>query len=122
MVQSPGLIGSSTDNDDDFDEDNIPGFSHPTLAAQTPLPDKGKGRAPPEQLAPPSGAGGRPLSPSVSGNIGTSNTNGAGGGRGARKTLGGMQVETRYDVSVFVLGSGLTGHTDIQVSILLTSL
>jgi len=47
----------SKDNDEDFDEDNMPGFSHPSLAAQSPLPDKGKGRAPPEQLAPPSGRG-----------------------------------------------------------------
>lgn len=84
-----------TDNDDDFDEDNIPGFSHPSLAAQLPLPDKGKSRAPPEQLAPPSGTGGAPQSPTVSGNIGTSSS---GSQRGARKTFGGVQVETRYDV------------------------
>jgi hypothetical protein len=84
------------DNDDEFDEDNIPGFSHPSLAAQSPLPDKGKGRAQPEQLAPPSSAGGRPQSPNVSGNIGSSNANGGAGGKGARRTFGGVQVETRY--------------------------
>jgi hypothetical protein len=84
------------DNDDDFDEDNIPGFSHPSLAAQSPVPDKGKSRAPPEQLAPPSGAGGSPQSPIVTGNIGSSSGGGSGGQTGARRTFGGVQVETRY--------------------------
>lgn len=87
------------DNDDDFDEDNIPGFSHPSLASPG-IPDKGKGRAPPEQLALPSGNGGQgPMqSPGVSGRIGTPvpNGNGGSGGRGARRTVGGVQVETRY--------------------------
>jgi len=80
------------DNDEDFDEDNIPGFAHPSIAAQ--LPDKGKGRAPPEQLAPPSAAGGRPQSPNISGNIGSSDRT-AGSGD-SRRTIGGVQVETRY--------------------------
>lgn len=87
------------DNDDDFDEDNIPGFSHPSLnGAPSPLPDKGKSRAPPEQLAPPSGAGGRPQSPSVTGNIGGSSQSGGSGsgGRGGRRSVGGVQVEQRY--------------------------
>jgi protein YIPF6 len=98
----------SKDNDEDFDEDNIPGFSHPTLAAQSPLPGKGKGRAPPEQLAPPSGAGGRPQSPNVSGNIGSTNANGN-VGAGTRRTIGGVQVETRYESIYFWIEDSLTG-------------
>ncbi|PPR03073.1 hypothetical protein CVT24_012386 [Panaeolus cyanescens] len=85
------------DDDDDLDDDNIPGFSHPSMA-QSPLPDKGKGRAPyvPEQLAPSSAtANGSTSSPhQLSGNIGSSIQNAA---RPAnRQTVGGMQVETRY--------------------------
>jgi len=81
------------DDDDDLDEDDIPGFSHPTIA-QSPLSaNKGKTRArEPEQLAPPSSENGR-ASPSLSGNIGSGP---AGGSRSARQTVGGMQVETRY--------------------------
>lgn len=91
------MTGCIIDNDDDFDEDNIPGYTHPSLGsnANSPAPDKGKSRAPTEQLAPPS-SGGAPRSPSLSGNIGSSSTPNVGGGRGARKTVGGVQVETRY--------------------------
>ncbi|KAI0058167.1 Yip1-domain-containing protein [Artomyces pyxidatus] len=73
------------DEDDDLDEDDIPGYS---LSPHSPIPDKGKGRAP-DQLAPPSGS---PL-PGVSGNIGSSSD---ASNRPARQTLGGVQVETRY--------------------------
>lgn len=81
------------DDDDDFDEDNIPGFSHPTLAQSSQNSDKGKARAhEPEQLAPPSGttqSGGTGLS----GNIGSS-TNAQ--RAASRQTVGGLQVETRF--------------------------
>ncbi|KAJ7678901.1 hypothetical protein DFH06DRAFT_1165183 [Mycena polygramma] len=80
-------------NDDDSDEDDIPGFTHPSMAApQSPQPyGKGKGRArEPEQLAPPSSGNGR-ASPSLSGNIGS------GPARPSRSTVGGVQVERRYN-------------------------
>ncbi|KAI0671791.1 Yip1-domain-containing protein [Trametes maxima] len=82
-------------DDDDLDEESIPGFTHPGLASNpiSPVPgDKGKARAP-EQLAPPSGSG----SASVSGNIGTP-VEGSSSGvqRSNRRTVGGVQVETRY--------------------------
>ncbi|KAJ7455370.1 hypothetical protein B0H11DRAFT_2067818 [Mycena galericulata] len=78
------------DDDDDLDEDSIPGFSHPTIP-QSPAPtSKGKGRArEPEQLAPPSSGNGN-ASPSLSGNIGS------GAPRAVRSTVGGVQVERRY--------------------------
>lgn len=82
-----------TDNDDDFDEDDIPAFAHPSLGTQSPGGAKGKGRAAPEQLAPPSGAGQVPQGAGLSGNIGAPPTNG--GPRAARQTVGGVQVETR---------------------------
>jgi hypothetical protein len=78
-------------DDDDLDEDDIPGFSHPTLSGpQSPAPySKGKGRArESEQLAPPSSGNGR-ASPSLSGNIGS------GPARPARSTVAGVQVERR---------------------------
>ncbi|KAF9468008.1 hypothetical protein BDZ94DRAFT_1246937 [Collybia nuda] len=79
------------DDDDDLDEDNIPGFSHPTL---TEPQDKGKARARElDQLAPPSNEPSA-SSPVLSGNIGSS-VNG-GPPRPARQMLGGIQVETRY--------------------------
>ncbi|RPD74854.1 Yip1-domain-containing protein [Lentinus tigrinus ALCF2SS1-7] len=76
-------------DDDDLDEDDIPGFTHPGLVPSPtpPAQDKGKARAP-EQLAPPSG------SPSLSGNIGTP-VNGS-GAPSSRRSVGGVQVETRY--------------------------
>ncbi|KAJ7067023.1 hypothetical protein C8F01DRAFT_1120031 [Mycena amicta] len=79
------------DDDDDFDEDSIPSFSHPTIPTpQSPMPGKGKGRArEPEQLAPPSTGNGRPGS-SLSGNIGS------GAARPTRSAVGGVQVERRY--------------------------
>ncbi|THH12292.1 hypothetical protein EW146_g7754 [Bondarzewia mesenterica] len=75
------------DEDDDFDEDSIPGFSHPAPSA--PAQDKGKGRAP-EQLAPPSTS----PRPAVSGNIGSST--GGSGQASTRQTVGGVRVETRF--------------------------
>ncbi|KAJ3930545.1 MAG: hypothetical protein NXY57DRAFT_1011608 [Lentinula lateritia] len=78
------------DDDDDFDEENIPGFSHPGMP-QLPQSDKGKNRArEPEQLGM-SSANGNSSVP-LSGNIGSS----SGPQRPARQTIGGIQVETRY--------------------------
>ena len=84
------------DEDDDLNDDDIPGFSHPALATAT-IPDKGKSRAQPEpeQLAPPSSR----LGPAVSGNIGSSSQTTS---RPAnRQTLGGLQVETRCVLFVY---------------------
>ncbi|KAI0775165.1 Yip1-domain-containing protein [Trametes elegans] len=82
-------------DDDDLDEEAIPGFTHPGLASDPTSPavaDKGKARAP-EQLAPPSGSG----AAAVSGNIGTPVSGAAPGGQHAnRRLVGGVQVETRY--------------------------
>ncbi|TFK28184.1 Yip1-domain-containing protein [Coprinopsis marcescibilis] len=83
------------DDDDDVDEDDIPGFAHPSMGDNASANiDKGKGRAPyqPEQLAPPS-AGGRTSTQTISGNIGSS---AQGGQRANRQTVGGVRVETRY--------------------------
>ncbi|KAK7050924.1 hypothetical protein VNI00_005036 [Paramarasmius palmivorus] len=78
------------DDDDDFDEENIPGFAHPSMGPQSPQPDKGKNRVrEPEQLAQPNGTS----SSGLSGNIGSSSS---GPSRPARQTVGGIQVETRY--------------------------
>ncbi|TEB25179.1 Yip1-domain-containing protein, partial [Coprinellus micaceus] len=84
------------DDDDDLDDDNIPGFTHPALAQapKTPL-DKGKSAAryEPEQLAAPTGNLRGEGSSNLSGNIGSSSQ---GPQRGPnRQTLGGVQVETR---------------------------
>jgi len=81
------------DDDDELNEDYIPGYSHPAMPSPKPA-DKGKGRADPEQLTTPSSAlNGRP-GPSVSGNIGSAPAGSA--ARPARQTVGGIQVETRY--------------------------
>ncbi|TFK75189.1 Yip1-domain-containing protein [Pluteus cervinus] len=81
------------DDDDEFDEEHIPGFSHPAVA-QSPLPkDKGKTRArEPEQLAPPTGNIGSSSS-NVSGNFGSLPGRSAGP---TRQTVGGVRVETRF--------------------------
>lgn len=78
------------EDDDDLDEEAIPGFTHPGLvqSPHSPAPDKGKARAP-EQLAPPS------ASVAVSGNIGTP-VNGSGAPPSNRHSVGGVRVETRY--------------------------
>jgi len=81
------------DDDDDFDESSIPGFSHPALSPNpnSAAPDKGKSRAR-EQLAQPTSI----TSPNpLSGNIGTS-SNGRAPNQNARRTVGGVQVESRY--------------------------
>ncbi|KAG6883746.1 hypothetical protein C0992_007916, partial [Termitomyces sp. T32_za158] len=83
------------DDDDDLNDDDIPGFTHPVV---TPQVDKGKAKArEPEQLAPPLNASG-PSSPGLSGNIGSS-VNGT--TTSSRQTVGGLRVETRnYRASV----------------------
>ncbi|KAL0572201.1 hypothetical protein V5O48_009756 [Marasmius crinis-equi] len=83
------------DDDDDLDEEHIPGFSHPAMGPTSPQPDKGKNRSrEPEQLAPPSGNGSASRN-QLSGNIGSSGGGGS-GSQGARQTVGGFRVETRY--------------------------
>ncbi|KZT73010.1 Yip1-domain-containing protein [Daedalea quercina L-15889] len=72
------------DNDDDLDDEAIPGFTHPALTPDSA--GKGKGRD--EQSVPGSAL---PRSP-VSGNIGSSSN---GSARPARSTVGGVQVEMR---------------------------
>ena len=91
MVSKLFINNWCIDNDDNFDEDNIPGYTHPSLDSNvnSPAPNKGKSREHPEQLAPPSLAS-APRGPSLSGNIGSS-----GATKGARKMVGGVQVETR---------------------------
>lgn len=83
------IVPRCADDDDDLDEENIPGFSHPAISPTTPAghPDKGKGRAT-EQLATPTGnyAG-------VSGNIGSAPS---GAPPPSRRMVAGVQVETRY--------------------------
>lgn len=80
------LLNCFPDDDDDLDEEHLPGFS-----LGPPPPDKGKGRAHvPEQLAPPSNNAGR-SSPVLSGRIGGP----ANGAPPTRQTVGGVQVETR---------------------------
>lgn len=82
-----------SDDDDDIDESAIPAFSHPTMRPNTPPLNKGKSRAP-EQLALPTGS----VPPNqVSGNIGTPI---ASASRGARRNFGGIQVESRWCISV----------------------
>jgi len=76
------------DDDDDIDESAIPTFSHPTMRPNTPPLNKGKSRAP-EQLALP--ATSAPPN-QLSGNIGTPV---GGTSRGARRDIGGIQVESR---------------------------
>lgn len=86
---------SHLDDDDDLDDDNIPGFTHPALAQapKTPL-DKGKGAAryEPEQLAAPTVGIRGEGSSNLSGDIGSSSQPQRGPNR---QTLGGVQVETR---------------------------
>jgi protein YIPF6 len=90
------LAYTAADDDEDLDEENIPGFSHPGLASPLPPPDKGKGRArEPDVLAPPSSSQNGRLSPALSGNIGSA-VPGSSSGRGTRSTVGGIQVEQRY--------------------------
>ncbi|TFY57350.1 hypothetical protein EVJ58_g7069 [Rhodofomes roseus] len=73
------------DNDDDLDDEAIPGFTHPSIGSPV---SAGKGKARDEQPAP---ASAYPHSP-VSGTIGSSSN---GNARPARNTVGGVQVEMR---------------------------
>ena len=88
-VQSINSSIFLSDDDDELDEENIPGFSHPALAVDSPVQQKGKGRAT-EQLDLPTG---HVSSPRLSGNIGSSNNRSP---RATRHAVGGVQVETRY--------------------------
>ncbi|KAF8656232.1 hypothetical protein AX16_002668 [Volvariella volvacea WC 439] len=89
---TPNAQYIQADDDDDFDEDNIPGFSHPAMSQHPQPVDKGKGRAQESnQLAPPAGSSSSSSAP-LSGNIGSSPS---GAARPARQTFGGVQVETR---------------------------
>ncbi|KAF9223758.1 Yip1-domain-containing protein, partial [Gyrodon lividus] len=74
-----------SDEDEDLDEQHIPGFTVPSLAS--PALDKGKSRAS-EQLGQPSDN----VAPGISGNIGSSD----GPSKPSRQTVGGIRVETRY--------------------------
>lgn len=91
------------DDDDDLDEDSIPGFSQPSPSQNHSSPlgqDKGKARAQPEQLAAPSNGGRASNGNQLSGNIGSNNAPKAPN----RQTLGGVQVESRYVcLSIFPL-------------------
>jgi len=93
-THSDNIVTRLSDDEDDFDEDDVPGFSHPTLAQTNQHADKGKARArEPEQLAPPSGniqSG----SAGLSGNIGSSSPNTQ--YASSRQTVGGLRVETRH--------------------------
>ncbi|KIJ13443.1 hypothetical protein PAXINDRAFT_170506 [Paxillus involutus ATCC 200175] len=84
LTSSSRFIEADED-DDDLDEQDIPGFTAPGLAP--PVLDKGKSRAT-EPLGQPSGN----TAPRVSGNIGRSN----GPSNPPRQTVGGIRVETRY--------------------------
>ena len=106
------------DDDDEFDEDAIPAMSYPgggvpvTPLASSPAPlsanTKGKGRAPPvpSPLAASSSQNANGNAPrGLSGNIGAPNPASApksfgsnGTGTGSRQWVGGVQVETRYDL------------------------
>ena len=68
------------------------------MVQQPSVQDKGKGRAQfvPEQLAPPPTTAGRPVSPTVSGNIGSSSSSHGASRTANRQLVGGVQVETRY--------------------------
>ncbi|TFL03792.1 hypothetical protein BDV98DRAFT_611244 [Pterulicium gracile] len=90
LTSSSQFIQADVD-DDDLDDGQIPGYTHPTLS---PGLDKGKNRASyvPDQLATPSQAG-RSSSPALSGNIGSGSS---GAPQPARRMVGGVRVETRY--------------------------
>lgn len=81
------------DDEDDLDEESIPGFSHPEVVQTPRLPDKGKGRASEHDKPAFSSANGGTTSASLAGNIGSSQDSGP---RTTTQTIGGVRVETRY--------------------------
>lgn len=82
----------SSDDDDDLDESALPSFSGPSMGGDVAdVGVKGKARAP-EQLAPPSGTS---SAAGLSGNIGSISGGAAAAAKGSRRTVGGVQVETR---------------------------
>jgi hypothetical protein len=85
-------LDKKVDDDDDLDEESIPGFSHPEIAQTPRLPDKGKGRAQ-EHNQPGSSANVGTVNASLAGNIGGSQNSGP---RTTTQTIGGVRVETRY--------------------------
>ncbi|KAG0692800.1 hypothetical protein DFH29DRAFT_860611, partial [Suillus ampliporus] len=72
------------EDDDDLDEQDIPGFSVPSPAA-----DKGKSREPEQSVKPPVTSS---PNQNMSGNIGSSGAPSSAN----RQTVGGIRVETRY--------------------------
>ncbi|KAF8583719.1 Yip1-domain-containing protein [Ramaria rubella] len=101
MADVPITPGTATSqfiqaDEDDFDEESIPAFSRPAPPSNDMASSQNKGKSRvPEQLAPPRNAsgGGGPSSPRLSGNIGS---NPDGPAKSARRTVGGVRVETRY--------------------------
>lgn len=93
-IPHKGLTHCPSDDDDDLDDDSIPGFSHPAISStpQSAVFDKGKGRAT-DQLATPIGGAPSPRTPTLSGNIGSTPT---GAPKPVRRVVGGVQVESRY--------------------------
>ncbi|KAH8117887.1 Yip1-domain-containing protein [Phellopilus nigrolimitatus] len=90
-VNTPNTATSQfiqADDDDDFDEEALPSFGGDQLS---PI-GKGKTRAQ-DQLAPPAGAGN---ASGLSGNIGTTTSSSGAAPQGSRRTVGGVQLETRY--------------------------
>ena len=77
----------SDEDDEDLDEQDIPGFTAPGL--HSPVIDKGKSRAP-DPVGQTNGAGAP--AQGISGNINSSNVP----HKPARQTVGGVRVETRY--------------------------
>lgn len=99
MLVSQDQLCSLSDDDDDLDEEAIPGFAHPTIGDDSPRSatfDKGKGRAT-DQLATPTSAAGNARTPTLSGNIGSTPS---GAPSSARRTIGGVQVENRYVIII----------------------
>lgn len=102
-------------DDDEFDESSMPAFegaSLPASATAPPANAKGKARADTTQTAPPSGVAGSSATPVLSGTIGSKPT---GQKPSSRRTVGGVQVETRYDC---VYAYGFTLRLTYTVDIL----
>jgi hypothetical protein len=83
-------------DDDDFDESSMPAFEAASLPSPATAPAanaKGKARADTSQTSSPPGAAGSSATPVLSGTIGGTP---AGHKPSSRRTVGGLQVETRY--------------------------